>query len=305
MRTEAACLTCIIGDIQSAATQVTDDADQQLAAVRRSLAYLADNFDGAEPPSTHITAVHRILKQVTGNRLPFAERRNAANAAGLAIRKRLAGEAAQMPDQRARFRLLAAWALAANSLDSRTAGHGYAFDPAHAYEYISAYLQRGLAVDQLDQLFDLVKPGTRMLYVHDNVGEIVLDGLFITHLRSLGAHVTSAVRGGPITSDATWDDAIAVGLDRDVDALILAGPDTLGVSFSEMSAEMRAALAAADLVISKGQANYYVFSEYRATVPGKVFGLFTIKCEPVARVWGVASRAMIAGFIEQAPTSRQ
>jgi damage-control phosphatase, subfamily I len=109
--------------------------------------------------------------------------------------------------------------------------------------------------------------------------------------------VTSAVRGGPITSDATWEDALAVGLDRDVDRMILAGPDTLGVSFAEMSADLRDAIASADLVITKGQANYYVFSAYRLQVPGPVFSLFTIKCEPVARVWHVPPRSMIAAFI--------
>ena len=297
MLTESACLTCIIGDIQSAAEQVTDDPVLRLAVARQSLAYLAENFDGTQPPSTHITAVHRILKQVTSNPLPFSERRAAANRAGLAIRERLAAEAGALSDERARFRLLASWALAANSLDSRTAGHGYSFDPATAYEYIDAYVGRGPAVDQIDGLFDLVKPGVRLVYVHDNVGEIALDGLFIHDLRRRGAHVTSALRGGPITSDATWDDALAVGLDRDVDEMILAGPDTLGVSFREMSPQLRDALAHADLLITKGQANYYVFSAYRAQVPGKVFGLFTIKCEPVARVWHVPSRSMVAAFL--------
>jgi uncharacterized protein with ATP-grasp and redox domains len=51
---------------------------------------------------------------------------------------------------------------------------------------------------------------------------------------------------------------------------------------------MARALGTADLVITKGQANDDVFSAYRAQVAGQVFGLFTIKCEPVARVWGVA-----------------
>jgi hypothetical protein len=269
----------------------------QLAVVRQSLRYLAGYFDGTQPPSTHITAVHRILKQVADNPLPFAARRASANSAGLAIRQRLEKEAAAISDDRSRLRLLALWALAANSLDSRTAGHGYAFDPTHAYDYIAAYLQRGLAKDELDLLAERIQPGCRIVYIHDNVGEIVLDGLFIRELRRRGAHVTSAVRGGPITSDATWDDALAVGLDKDVDEIILAGPDTLGVSFEEMSPQLRAALAGGDLVITKGQANYYVFSEYRAQVAAAVFALFTIKCEPVARVWGVPSRSMIAAFL--------
>jgi uncharacterized protein with ATP-grasp and redox domains len=88
-----------------------------------------------------------------------------------------------------------------------------------------------------------------------------------------------------------------VGLDRDADELILAGPDTLGVSFTEMSPHLRRALGTADLVITKGQASDDVFSAYRAQVAGRVFGLFTIKCEPVARVWGVASRSMVAAWL--------
>jgi hypothetical protein len=289
-------LTCILGDIQSAAARVAPDAATALRVTRRSLAYLSERFGDAEPPSTHITAVHRILKEEAGVALPFAEQRQAANDVGLAIRRRLAAEAAAL-DESARFRLLAAWALAANSLDSRTAGHGYGFDPAQAYGYISAYLQRGLAADHLERLEAAMRPGLQVVYIHDNVGEIVLDGLFIRELRRRGAHVTSAVRGGPITSDATWEDALYAGLPDDVDRLILAGPDTLGVSFTEMSPELREALGAVDLVITKGQANYYVFSEYRQRVPGKVFALFTIKCEPVARVWGVPARSMIGAFL--------
>lgn len=297
MRTVPACLACILSDVQSAAEGATSDAGQRLAITRRALAYLAENFGDAEPPSTHITAVHRILKDVTKQGEPFAERRQATNRTALAIRALLEVEAAALGNGRERFRLLARWALAGNSLDSRTAGHGYAFDPAQAHDYLRAYLERGLAIDQLDDLFALVQERPRTVYIHDNVGEIALDGLFIRELRWLGAHVTSAVRGGPITSDATWHDALAVGLERDVDQLILAGPDTLGVSFREMSAELRAALQAADLVITKGQANFYVFSEYRAQAPGRVFALFTIKCEPVAEVWGVPARSMLATFL--------
>ena len=296
MLTQPPCLTCIIADIQSAAEGVTEDPTLRLQVTRQSLAYLAEHFNGTQPPSTHITAVHRILKQVTGVSLPFAERRAASNRVGMAIRQRLATEAAGMGEAQ-RFRLLATWALAANSLDSRTAGHGYGFEPDKAYDYISTYVQRGLAVDQIGQLGDIIGAGLKIAYIHDNVGEIALDGLFISELRRLGAHVTSAVRGGPITSDATWEDALVVGLDGDVDRLILAGPDTLGVSFAEMSPELQELLATADLVITKGQANYYVFSAYRERVPGKVFGLFTIKCEPVASVWNVPSRSMIAAYL--------
>jgi uncharacterized protein with ATP-grasp and redox domains len=94
------------------------------------------------------------------------------------------------------------------------------------------------------------------------------------------------------------EDGRMVGLDREADRLILAGPDTLGISWEEASPELREAFRSADLVIAKGQANYYVFSEHRREVPGDVFCLFTIKCQPVADVLGVQPKQAVAIFLE-------
>ena len=75
----------------------------------------------------------------------------------------------------------------------------------------------------------------------------------------------------------------AVGLDTAADEILLAGPDTLGVSFEEMTPEMRAAVKDADVVLTKGQANYYVFDEHRGEVPGPIVSLLTTKCDLVSR----------------------
>jgi uncharacterized protein with ATP-grasp and redox domains len=53
----------------------------------------------------------------------------------------------------------------------------------------------------------------------------------------------------------------------------------------------------APLVIAKGQANYYVFSEHRAKLPGEIFCLFTIKCQPVADVIGVQPKQAVGIFL--------
>jgi uncharacterized protein with ATP-grasp and redox domains len=296
--TVPACLPCILGDVQAAAFQCVPDEATRLAVVRAALAHLAESWSYDVPPSYHITAVHRVLKRVAGLPVPFAETRARANQVGRQLAGSVAEQAATMGDDRERFRFLCRWALAANSLDSRTPGTGYAFDPAQARETFAPYLDRPPAVDHLDALFDLVRVAPDVLYIHDNVGEIALDAVLIRELRRHGCRVTSAVRGGPITSDATLDDAMIVGLDQATDTLILAGPDTLGISFLEMSDDLRAALTSASLVIAKGQANYYVFSEYRHQIPGQVFALFTVKCRPVAEQWDTERRATVAAFLE-------
>jgi hypothetical protein len=247
--------------------------------------------------------VHRILKEVTGTAEPFAKRRRQANQVGAQIADRIRRDLDAEPDRESRFRQAALWALAANSLDSRTAGTGYSFDPSGAYDYLFGYYQRDPVVDELDKLREEITAGKHVLYIHDNVGEIALDALLIREIRRAGCHVTSAVRGGPITSDATWADAMAVGLDRQVDRLILAGPDTLGVSFTEMSPDLAEALDSSDLVIAKGQANYYVLSEHWRQVRARVACLFTIKCDAVAAKCGASRRASIAIFLRESSGS--
>ncbi|HWU39004.1 MAG TPA: ARMT1-like domain-containing protein, partial [Candidatus Acidoferrum sp.] len=261
MKTTPTCLTCILGDVYAAAQQVTPDVGTQLKVAKDAMEFLSGSFGQARVPSYYITEVHRILKRDTGVPIPFADSRRQLNQVALAIVSRLREEAEQLEGE-VRFRFLARWALAGNSLDSRTVGIGYRFDPETMLQHLQVYVDRGLALDHLDRLYQRVLTGVPILYIHDNVGEIALDKLFIQELRRLGCHVTSALRGGPITSDATMEDGRMVGLDAAVDRLIVAGPDTLGISWEEASPELQEAMRNARLIIAKGQANYYVFSEH-------------------------------------------
>ncbi len=296
MRTVPACLTCVLGDVYAAAQRVTADPSVQLAVAKDCLAFLADTFGHQRVPSYYITEVHRILKRDTGVAMPFAESRSQLNQVAMQLAESIQTEAETL-DGLARFRFLALWALAGNSLDSRTVGIGYSFEPAQMLQHLQSYVDRGMAKDQVDRLYERVLAKTPVLYIHDNVGEIALDRLFIQEIRRHGCHVTSALRGGPITSDATMEDGRTVGLDRAVDRLIQAGPDTLGISWEEASPDLRDAMQAARLIIAKGQANYYVFSEHRAALAAEIFCLFTIKCQPVAEVVGVQPKQAVGIFL--------
>jgi uncharacterized protein with ATP-grasp and redox domains len=296
MRTVPTCLTCVLGDVYAAAQQLTADPAVQLAVAKDCLAFLADSFGHQRVPSYYITEVHRILKRDTGVAMPFAESRTQLNQVAMRLAEAIQTEAETL-DGLARFRFLALWALAGNSLDSRTVGIGYRFEPAQMLQHLRSYVERGMAQDQVDRLYERVLAGTPVLYIHDNVGEIALDRLFIQEIRRHGCHVTAALRGGPITSDATMADGRTVGLDRAVDRLIQAGPDTLGISWEEASPDLRDAMHAARLIIAKGQANYYVFSEHRAALAAEIFCLFTIKCQPVADAVGVQPKQAVGIFL--------
>jgi hypothetical protein len=130
------------------------------------------------------------------------------------------------------------------------------------------------------------------------VGELALDAAWIEEIRKRSSGpVISALRAGAITSDATYEDGLAVGLQTISDQMIIAGPDTLGISFLEMSAELSAEFNRADLVVAKGQANFYVLSEHEDQIKGDIFCLFSTKCDPVATQFGLRGRQLLAVFL--------
>jgi damage-control phosphatase, subfamily I len=300
VKAEAICASCVLHDLVGALDRLAIDGEVRGRVLRLALRQLADTFDLQQPPSTHITAVHRILKREAGIALPFAALRARCNEVGLEVAAQVGREAAALgPEER--FRFLVRWAIAGNHLDFRTVGTGYDFPPERITAMLRQSLDAGLAVDETAALRAALRPGARVVYVHDNVGEIALDALLIAAVRAAGAHVTSALRGGPITSDATLEDGAAVGLEQVADAIVCAGPDTLGISWAEMSPELRAALQSADVVIAKGQANYYVLSEHRGALPGQVACLLRTKCPTVSRRFGHEQPINVAVLLPLSP----
>lgn len=100
-----------------------------------------------------------------------------------------------------------------------------------------------------------------VVYISDNAGEIVLDKLLIERLltRYPEATFTLLVRSAPTLNDATLEDAQTVGL-TDLLPVIGNGNAFAGTIWSELSAEARALLTNADVLISKGQANFETLS---------------------------------------------
>ena len=99
------------------------------------------------------------------------------------------------------------------------------------------------------------------LLLTDNCGEIVLDKLMIEQLikRFPQLSVKVMVRGGEVSNDATMEDALYVGIDK-VAEIITNGAQIAGTVYSKLSEEARMAVDNADIIFSKGQANYESFA---------------------------------------------
>jgi len=119
----------------------------------------------------------------------------------------------------------------------------------------------------------------KILYILDNSGEIFFDKPLIEEL--INAHkVIVSVKSGPILNDATMEDAHAAGLTKVVN-VITTGNSCLGVNWRKSSRQFKEAFDDADLIFSKGQANYETLDGIKTDKP--IFFLMQSKCPVVAK----------------------
>lgn len=286
------CLPCVVDDLVAALEGLNIKNETKHNVIKKLFKYLSQNFSQNDVPSKFITALHRILKKETGIKTPFAKLRRNCNKAGLKISKALEKSLKRVKSDEKRFEKIMKWCVAGNHLDFRTAGKGYGFNIKKTMEELKRIAEGRFNVNESKRAFNAVTQSRKILFIHDNVGEIAIDKLLIKFLKNYNKSVTSVLRGGPITSDATISDGIAVGIDRTADRIISAGPDTLGISWEEMSGELRKALKDADLIISKGQANFYVLSEHLNEIPPVIF-LLTTKCNYASEFFGFNGKGSV------------
>jgi len=284
-------------DVTGALLPLVEDDAVRWHVLRECLEYLAREFSLDRVPSVYITGVHRILKKVTGITLPYGDLRRQCNEIGLVLAERIAARSAGM-SERARFETLVRWAIAGNELDFRTVGTGYEIDVDQIECRLQKCVDDPLAVDQLDRIYQLVQQASRILYIPDNVGEIAFDLLLVRQFKAWGKTVLFPLRGGPITSDATLADGELVGAADAADEVFSAGPDTLGILFAEASPRLIAELGRADLIVCKGQANFYTFSENSDYYTCPVVSLLRTKCDWATAYFGLTGKRNIAAILQ-------
>ena len=125
------------------------------------------------------------------------------------------------------------------------------------------------------QLRQDLSSARELLYLTDNAGEIGFDRVLAEQIHALYPEIsiTFCVRGGPAQNDATREDAAVIGIPFPV---IGNGSRIPGTVLSEASPELRRAMASADVVLSKGQANVETLLESRHE--SNLYYLFLIKC---------------------------
>lgn len=194
-----------------------------------------------------------------------------------------------------RLRYLIRASVAANYLDP---GSPMGIEPGDLLKVIET-LRFGR--DETGTLYEQLLTSRSVAYVLDNSGEVIFDALVMEELRRMGLELYIVVRGKPYQNDVVYEEALQIGLDK-LGTLISSATDFPGVVPGFVSEEAVKALRRADLVISKGMANFESF--LLSPPPKPTFIVLTAKCVPTAVAAGVKPGEAAAFFLGGAPVFR-
>ena len=261
------CLLSLVRDVtMMSAPDNVDLADKTEDIAREMMAEAEAN------PTTSPQLANRILREVrrlTGVDDPFAEFKAREMDQARRIVSQLQPQVGD--DLQSRVSL----ALLGNNLD-------FFNDPEQALADVPKSLLGEFSyfrndTDQLERALHL-RPDT-VVYLTDNAGEIYFDRPLYEYLQQRSGKTILAVKGGPSLNDLTRAELKAAGLEDAFDAITDTGTDGAGIDWENVSSEFMNLIASADVIISKGMANFETL--YARDLVAPVFFLFKVKCEPI------------------------
>jgi uncharacterized protein with ATP-grasp and redox domains len=269
MKTYLDCLPCMLRQALEAARMAGADAGQQRAILNRVMELLAEVSVDSTPAETGYH-VHRIVREMTGVKDPYRSVKEEAtrNAWHLVpCLREIVAQADDPLEQAVRI------AIAGNIIDFAP---GVQFTLEATLERV---LRQPFAINDLEALRQALSQAGRVLYLADNAGETVFDRVLIETLKQ---PVIYAVKGGPTLNDATWEDAVAAGIEE-VAEIVSTGSDAPGTVLKSCSPAFRQLYDQAQVIIAKGQANHEALAEGDR----RLFFLLQVKCLVLGREIGV------------------
>jgi uncharacterized protein with ATP-grasp and redox domains len=187
---------------------------------------------------------------------------------------------------------LSALAAAGNSLD-------FFMEPSAALSTLGRQIGDGaFFIDHRARFKEfMARRPALVLYLTDNAGEIFFDAPLYEHLRGMSGRVVLAVKGGPSVNDLTREDLLISGINTADWEVTDTGTDGAGIEWSSISARFQGLLEGADLILSKGMANFETL--YQVDLRCPALFLFKVKCRPIMEYLAAPKDAHVALWKEK------
>lgn len=224
------------------------------------------------------TKIHKCAYGIIGEPDPYKKLKKRSNDIALS----LYSEAERLVKKSERpMRTAMTVSIIGNVLDFGI--EGSLSDPESLRSRFKALVDEPLGCDDSASIERLMKDAGEIIFLADNCGEIVFDRLL---LEQIGAQTEAAIslviKGEPILTDATRKDIRGLGIEKLVEEILETEGLAVGLDLwtSGRNSSLKRRMKRADLLISKGMANFEALSEHRWKA---VAYLLRSKCTTVSK----------------------
>jgi len=280
------CIPCIITVRLQEMEMMGLSEDVKLRVMRDIVKYLLENAVENMDVTFIATNTFRIMKKTTGNMDPYRSCKIKSNSIALSLLPYLKRYVDESRNDVEAFRKACIASVVGNAIDFSVAEYKFSLEEVKI-------ANTTLSIDNVEELLKLLKPGVSILYLLDNAGEAVFDTLLLEKIKYRNVKTIGVVKSGAFQNDVTIEDVKSLDLHSYLDEIVETGTDGSSIFLWEISEKLLRMLNDADLIISKGMANYeYLSNEIKIRKP--IFYLLKAKCSIVAETLGIPHKSYVA-----------
>lgn len=275
MKISRECIHCLARQAVEIAEESTSNVTMQEEIIKKSLKELGEmNFNETAPEIAF--RMHQHAKNITKIIDPYARLKEQYNEIAKGIYEKIIDEK-WLDNAEDRFDMSCRLAIAGNIIDFSV---GLKLEHSDVVRSVEDSIKHDIFGTGTAALREAVEKSNNIMYIADNAGEIIFDKFLLENLPL--NKVTYVVKGGPIVNDATMQDAVSTGIVNLV-KVIDNGHAAQGTILKDCSNAFKSEFSKADLIISKGQANFETLSDIKDKT---IFYLLRAKCSSVASAIG-------------------
>jgi len=261
------CLMSLAKDVVALADPEDPGLIEKVERISRDVLAEAVQNESSSPQIAN--RILREIRQITGIADPYKDFKAREMEQARKIFVQL--QARMGEDLRSRVKL----AALGNSLD-------FFKNPTRTLAGIPQQFNHGITFyyDNIEQFEACLAKGPQVaMYLTDNAGEIYFDLPLYEYLKQYCRRLYLVVKGGPSLNDLTRVELKSAELEDRFDFVADTGTDGAGIDWNTVSREFLDLLASADLIVSKGMANFETL--YPKSISAASFYLLKVKCEPI------------------------
>jgi len=293
MKITPTCVPCLVNRVIFETSQSTNNKDVETKVIKSTCKMLSELYNPNECSAVIATNVHKKVYEILGNDDPYKELKSESNHIASSLVPIIIKK---INDSDNPLKTAMLVSIVGNTMDFGIKGASK--NPEELKNVFNQIFNEGIAYDDTEKLISSLKNCKSIIFFTDNCGEIVFDKILCEQIKKtfpkLRIHVV--VKGEPVLSDATVEDAKELGFDEVVDNVFTTGGFAVGVDLSLLPEEVIEKMKKSDLFVCKGMANYESFSE---TSIRPIVYLLRSKCKPIASSMKVSVHANIVKLYEK------